>query len=81
MNHYEIEYEMIMEIQHEALSNLSSNTGIIDYRLVNLLSASYTIQDYLAGKIAQIGETPEGEDGITWESIKEIIDDYNNHSL
>lgn len=78
MNRYEIAYDMVMDIQREAMGRLMDNTGFIKSDAVKLLSATYVLQDYLAGEIAMIGETPEGEDveGITWERIKEVLKEY-----
>lgn len=76
MNRYEIAYDMVMDIQREAMGRLVDDIGCVDSKAVKVLSAAYVLQDYLAGEIAMIGETPEGEDveGITWEQIKAAIE-------
>ena len=61
MNHYEMQYQTILEIQAEILPDIKDFAGFFDYKAVNALSAAYILQDYLAGKISQAGETPEGE--------------------
>lgn len=75
---YEIEYDMILDLQQEIITILKTKVGERDSRSVNALSATYILQDYLAGRIATIGESPEGEDwdGITWERIKEVLESY-----
>lgn len=60
MNKYEIAYDIIIELQRQIVSYLIDETGCFDVQSVNVLSASYILQDYLAGKIAAIGESPEG---------------------
>ncbi len=57
-NQYELAYNMILELQQELLSQPK---GLPDYRLINVLSATYLLQDYLAQRIAEIGASPEGE--------------------
>lgn len=76
MNRYEIAYDMILDIQQEIIPELTNANGKLDHRSVNALSASYILQDYLAGKIAVIGESPEDDstDAITWERIKEALE-------
>lgn len=75
---YEIEYDMILDLQQEIIAILKAKVGEPDSRSVNALSATYILQDYLAGRIATIGESPEGEDwdGLTWERIKEVLESY-----
>ena len=75
---YEIEYDMILDLQQKIITILKTKVGEQDSRSVNALSATYILQDYLAGRIATIGESPEGEDwdGITWERIKEVLESY-----
>lgn len=60
-NQYELAYNMILELQQEILSQPQA---FPDYRLINALSATYLLQDYLARRIAETGASPEGED---WE--------------
>lgn len=71
MNKYELCYDMVMDLQKEVLPKLYDDMGQLDTRMVGVLSAAYTLQDYFAGKIAEVGATPEGEEeyGITWENI------------
>lgn len=75
---YEIAYDMIIDLQQEIIPALRMETGEPDSRSVNALSAAYILQDYLSGRIAALGESPEGEDmdGITWERIKEVLENY-----
>lgn len=75
---YEIEYDMILEVQQEIIAVLKAKAGEPDSRSVTALSATYILQDYLAGRVATIGESPEGADwdGITWERIKEVLERY-----
>lgn len=75
MSRYEIAYDMVMDIQGEVMTHLTDSTGSIDSRAAKILSATYVLQDYLAGQIAIAGETPEGKDleGITWERIKAAL--------
>ena len=75
---YEIAYDMIIDLQQEIIPALRMETGEPDSRSVNALSAAYILQDYLSGRIAALGESPEGEDmdGITWERIKEVLESY-----
>lgn len=76
MNRYEIAYDMILDMEREIIPELTDVNGRPDYRSVNALSAAYLLQDYLAGKIAVIGESPEGDatDAVTWERIKEALE-------
>lgn len=61
MNKYEKAYSYIMMIQAELASDLMDPMlQIPDYRKIQALAAAYTLQDYLANKIAEVGETPEG---------------------
>lgn len=71
MNLYEIAYDMILDLQQELKTNMRSWNS----SSVHALSAAYILQDYLAEKIATIGEAPEGEDinEISWEQIKEAL--------
>lgn len=75
VNRYEIAYDMILDIQQEIISKRTNETEDLDRRIVKVLSAAYILQDYLAERIAVIGESPEGEDidGITWETISEAF--------
>ena len=75
---YEIAYDMIIDLQQEIIPALRMETGEPDSRSVNALSAAYILQDYLSGRIAALGDSPEGEDmdGITWERIKEVLENY-----
>ena len=75
---YEIEYDMILDLQQEIITILKAKAGEPDSRSVNALSATYILQDYLAGRIAALGETPEGEDwdSLTWDKIKEVLAYY-----
>ena len=75
---YEIEYDMIVDLQQEIITILKTKVGEQNSRSVNALSATYILQDYLAGRIATIGESPEGEDmdGLTWDKIKEVVAYY-----
>lgn len=75
---YEIAYDMIIDLQQEIIPALRMETGEPDSRGVNALSAAYILQDYLSGRIAALGESPEGEDldGVTWERIKEVLESY-----
>ena len=76
VNRYEIAYDMILDMQQEIIPELMGANGRPDYRSVNALSATYILQDYLTGKIAVIGESPEGDatDAITWDRIKEALE-------
>ena len=75
---YEIEYDMILDLQQEIIAILKAKVGEPDSRSLKALSATYILQDYLAGRIATIGESPEGEDwdGLTWDKIKEVLAYY-----
>lgn len=75
---YEIEYDMILDLQQEIITILKAKAGEPDSRSVNALSATYILQDYLAGRIAALGETPEGEDwdSLTWDKMKEVLAYY-----
>ena len=75
---YEIEYDMILDLQQEIITILKAKAGEPDSRSVNALSATYILQDYLAGRIATLGESPEGEDwdSLTWYRIKEVLAYY-----
>lgn len=70
---YEIAYDMILDIQQEIIPVLRTETGAPDYRMVHALSAAYILQDYIAERIAAIGESPEGEERISWDQIKEAL--------
>lgn len=72
---------MILDIQQEISPELIDETGYPNSRSVNVLSAAYILQDYLAGKIAAIGESSEGEDidHITWEGIKGALKYYEGN--
>ncbi len=61
MNKYELCYDMIMDVQKEVMLKLYDNMGKLDSRMVGVLSAAYTLQDYFAGKVAEVGAAPEGE--------------------
>ena len=61
-NQYEQAYNMILELQQEILSQPSGLPELPDYRLVNALSATHLLQDYLAQRIAEVGASSEGED-------------------
>lgn len=74
VNPYEIAYDMLLDLQQEIIPELETETGESDSRRVIALSAAYILQDYLAEKIASTGQTPQGEDGITWEQIKEALE-------
>lgn len=75
---YEIEYDMILDLQQEIITILKAKVGEPDSRSVNVLSATYILQDYLAGRIAALGETPEGEDwdSLAWDKMKEVLAYY-----
>lgn len=61
MNKYEEAYSYVMMVQNELTPDLSDGDvpGLLDYKKVKALAATYILQDYLAGKIAEVGETPE----------------------
>lgn len=59
MNRYETMYDNIKELQNE-LEEQAKNGDDWDYRGKVALGATYTLQDYLADRIASLGETPEG---------------------
>lgn len=76
VNPYEIAYDMLLDLQQEIIPELETEAGEPDSRRVIALSAAYILQDYLAEKIASTGQTPQGEDGITWEQIKEALENF-----
>lgn len=80
MNIYEIAYDMVLDLRQEIVPALRMEMGEPDSRCVNALSATYILQDYLAERIAVLGESPVGEDtdGITWERIREVLEGWTN---
>ena len=58
---YEKFYDQLMELHQEIHEKVNPDQTFINAREVQALGAVYTLIDYVAGRIAEIGETPEGE--------------------
>ena len=80
VSQYEIAFDMILDLQQEIISVLKAEANAPDSRSVHALSATCILQDYLAGRIAALGESPEGKDwdSLTWDRIKEMIAYYES---
>ena len=61
MNKYEEAYSYVMMVQNELTPNLSDGDvpDLLDYKKVKARAATYILQEYLAGRITEMGETPE----------------------
>lgn len=61
---YEAAYETVMDVQAELVRRLYAELEELEERAsgqtVQALAATYTLQDYLAARIAEQGEAPEG---------------------
>ena len=59
---YEKLYDQIIELHQEIHEQVELEFPFGRVREVQALGAIYTLIDYLANRIAEIGETPEGEE-------------------
>ena len=59
---YEKLYDQIIELHQEIHENVELEFPFGSVREVQALGAIYKLIDYLANRIAEIGETPEGEE-------------------
>ena len=59
---YEKLYDQLMELHQEIHEKVELEFPFSSVREVQALGAVYTLIDYLANRIAAIGETPEGEE-------------------
>lgn len=60
---YEAAYDMLMDVQAELVRRLYAELEERERasgQTVQALAATYTLQDYLAARIAEQGEAPEG---------------------
>lgn len=56
---YRAGYDFIMALQQELAAKQHDEFGVLDYKAVKALSATYELQDYLANRIAQAVATGE----------------------
>ena len=59
---YEKLYNQIIELHQEIHEKVELEFPFGSVREVQALGSIYTLIDYLANRIAEIGETPEGEE-------------------
>lgn len=58
---YEQAYNLIMQLQAELAAKLYMERDTPpDYKTIQALAATFTLQDYTAARIAEQGEPPEG---------------------
>ena len=55
-------YDEVMELRREIHDKVDLELDFGSVREVQALGATYTLIDYLANRIAEVGEPPEGED-------------------